>query len=169
MAPAGYDVELTFPAEEIIRKYREQTDRFSVVNTLDLEIPASEIANDYGINPPEYLLLVLAKDKDKFFNENKINDGKTSFYAVYDSSTHSYKFSGMRQYLIDLLDKSEITAEDMTFILTPVSVSIETSGGYTSSSYVSEIAPLVSTPAMVRLDLSKAKIKFVFSKQMIKN
>lgn len=169
MAPAGYDVELTFPAEKIIRKYREQTDRFSVVNTLDLEIPASEIANDYGINPPEYLLLVLAKDKDKFFNENKINDGKTSFYAVYDSSTHSYKFSGMRQYLIDLLDKSEITAEDMTFILTPVSVSIETSGGYTSSSYVSEIAPLVSTPAMVRLDLSKAKIKFVFSKQMIKN
>ncbi|MDE6490565.1 MAG: DUF4270 domain-containing protein, partial [Muribaculaceae bacterium] len=101
MAPAGYDVELMFPAEDIIDKFRSQTDRFAVVNTLEMEIPASEITNDYGIDPPEYLLMVLAKDKDRFFNENKVTDGKTSFYAAYDSSTHSYKFSGMRQYIID--------------------------------------------------------------------
>lgn len=169
MAPAGYDVELTFPTEDIINKYRSQTDRFAVVNTLEMEIPASEITNDYGIDPPEFLLMVLAKDKDKFFNENKVTDGKTSFYAAYDSSTRTYNFSGMRQYLIDMLDKTEITAEDMTFIITPVAVTIETSSGYTSSSYVSEIAPLVTTPAMVQLDLAKAKIKFIFSKQMIKN
>lgn len=170
-APAGLDVTLTFPTEDILAKYRSQSGDLGVINTLTMEIPAEEITNSYSIKQPDYLLLVLSKDKQQFFNKNQIPDNKTSFYAQYSPTTKSYSFSGMRQYIIDMLDKKEITPEDVTFTLTPVDVKMETTEGsyyYQSQSYLSEMAPAISTPAMATLNLSKAKIKFIFSKQTIK-
>mgnify|MGYP000066629659 CR=1 FL=1 len=173
VAPAGRDVEMTFPTTDILAKYRAQSGDFAVINTLSMEIPAEEITNNYSIKPPEYLLMVLSKDKQTFFNKNQIPDNKTSFYAQYNTTTKSYSFTGLRQYIMDMLNKEEVKPEDVTFTLTPVDVVMETSSSgyyyYESQSYLSEKAPSVSTPSMVTLNLDKAKIKFVFSKQTIKN
>lgn len=166
-APAGYEVEMKFPAPEILASYNRYQDRLRVLNTLSLTIPAEEIENEYSITPPPYLLMILKKNKKEFFENNSLTDNITSFYAAYDAAKGCYTFSGMRGYLLDLLAKDEVTDEDYTFVLSPVQVNKEASansGSYGTTTYiVSSIVPYVSKPAMAKILLDKAKITLTFS------
>lgn len=172
VAPAGYDVRMEFPAQEIIDKYRADAGDMSVINTLTMSIPVEKIQNNYNINPPANVLLVLTKDKTAFFNDGKLTDDKTSFLGTYNATTSTYEFTGLRPYIINLIDKTTITPDEYTFSLTPVSVTTETSQSsyYTSgATYITAICPYVEGPAMCRLNTEKIKIKFTYSKQSIKN
>lgn len=172
VAPASYDVEVTFPAQDIINKYRQNGGEMSVINTLSMSIPVETIVNTYNINPPQYVLLVLSKDKKEFFAANKITDEQTSFLASYNETTKSYDFTSMRQYILDLMAKDQISAEDYTFTLTPVNVVTEESSSsyyYSGQTYVQAITPYIAGPAMCKLNLEKTKITFTYSKQIIKN
>lgn len=167
VAPAGLDVEMTFPIEELLESYRADAGGLAVVNTLTLEIPVAEIENSYGINPPPNLLMVLSSRKSEFFESNQVTDNKYSFYAAYDAVNKRYRFNGLREYFLTMLDKNEpLTADDFTFTLTPVSIDTE---NYSSSSsfYISAIVPYIDTPAMAELLLDKAKITFTYSKQSV--
>lgn len=166
-APAGRDVEIEFPTRSIVDSYKAYAGNMAVINALSLSIPAEVITNDCSITPPPYLLLVKSSEKETFFNDGKITDGVTSFYATYDESTRSYAFNDMRQYILDMVAKESIDPKDYTFTITPISVATETTSSGTA--YISEITPYVATPAMVDLNIEKAKIKFVYSKQTIKN
>ncbi len=170
VAPAGYDISLSFPAQDIIANYHANSGDLSVINTLTMSLPVDEITNSHNITPPDNVLLVLSKDKSKFFAQNKIADDKTSFLATYDSVNKCYDFTNLRQYILDLLAKDNITADDYTFTLTPVNVITETSSsGYYSSgqTYITGVTPYVSGPSMCKIDFSNAKIKFTYSKQSI--
>ena len=172
VAPASYDVELTFPTLDIIKKYRENSGRLAVLNTLTMSIPIETIENSYNINPPQYVLLILKKDKSTFFANNDINNDKTSFLATYNSLTKTYDFTNMRAYILDMLEKEDVTVDDYTFVMTPVNVKTEqteSSYYYEGQSYVSAITPYIAGPAMGKLDLPNAKITLTFSKQTIKN
>ena len=179
IAPTGYDVEFNFPAREILRRYQENSGSLAVVNSLSLSIPAKEIENDYGLTPPPYVLLVKKKDKDKFFAGTQINDNLSSFYASYNSTTKSYTFSSMRDYILDIIKKGEATEEDEEFVICPALVSFYVNSnsnyysyyyGYnTTSTQVSSITPYVTEPVMATLDFSNAKIKFSYSKQTLGN
>ena len=179
IAPTGYDVEFNFPAREILRRYQENSGSLAVVNSLSLSIPAIEIENDYGLTPPPYVLLVKKKDKDKFFAGTQINDNLSSFYASYNSTTKSYTFSSMRDYILDIIKKGEATEEDEEFVICPALVSFYVNSnsnyysyyyGYnTTSTQVSSITPYVTEPVMATLDFSNAKIKFSYSKQTLGN
>lgn len=168
VAPAGYDVEITFPIDSLLATYRNDADGLSVVNTLTFDIPVAEIQNDYSIAPPPNLLMVLSSRKSEFFNTNQVTDNKYSFYAAYDAVNHRYRFSGLREYFLTMLDKDEpLTPDDFTFTLTPVSIDTENYSSSTSF-YISAIVPYVETPAMAQLLLDDAKITFTYSKQSIK-
>ena len=172
LARAGYDVELVFPARELIASYKSSLKGLGVINPLSMVVSALPIENKYEIAPPPNMMLILKKDKDSFFKENKLPDNKTSFYAAYNTVGQTYAFTVLRQYLLDLMDKDEITDEDVTFVLTPVNVSTETSSSDwygNSSSYVTGVTPFVSWPAMVKIDPAKTKIRFIYTKQTIKN
>ena len=168
-APAGYEVEIKFPAPEVLASYNQYKSRLRVVNTLTMTLPVEEIENDFDITPPPYVLMVLKSKKDEFFEKNSLTDNVTSFYAAYDTSKKCYTFSGMRAYLLDLLSKDELTEEDYTFVVTPVQVNTEaaaSSGSYyygTTNYVVSSIVPYVSKPAMGKILLDDAKITFTFS------
>ncbi len=165
-APIGYDVELTFPAREIINSYRANTSELKVINTLTFDIPVDTIANNAGITPPPYLLLVKKSERDEFFANSSITDNVSSFYVAYDSTNKCYSFSSMRSYILDLLDKDEITEDDVTFVLCPITVETETTTSYyTSTTSVTGIIPYIDEPAMVKLLLDEAKIKFAYSTQ----
>jgi hypothetical protein len=72
----------------------------------------------------------------------------------------------MRSYILDLLDKSEITDDDVTFVLCPVTVNTEsTTSYYTTTTSVTSIVPYITSPAMAKILLDKAKIKFAYSTQ----
>lgn len=166
VAPAGMDVEIRFPIEELLASYRADAGGLSVVNTLTLDIPVEEIANDYGITPPPNLLMVLTSRKDEFFETNQVTDNKYSFYAAYDSTNKRYRFTGLREYFLTMLDETSISSDDYMFTLTPVSITTE---NYSSSSsfYISAIVPYIDTPAMAQLSLGNAKITFTYSKQSV--
>ena len=168
-APAGSEVEFTFPTQEIISKYKASTANLAVINGLSLEIPVDTIENGFGVAPPPYLLLVLKKDRDEFFAKNKLADNVTSFYASYSSANRKYSFLSLRSYITEMLSREEITADDYTFSLVPVQVTFEStanSGYYGTTSQVeSEIYPYVAGPAMAELLLDEAKIKFTYSLQ----
>lgn len=173
VAPAGRDVELTFPLLDVIKTYKERSDNMAVVNSLSMVIPAEAIENDYDIAPPSQLLMLLTKNKEKFFANNEITDDVTSFVAPYNAAENSYTFSGLRSYLLRMLDEYEkngkVDAEDYTFTLTPVTVTTETnsSGYYSTTTYISAITPYVLTPVMTKLDLDKTKLTFTFTKQSV--
>lgn len=171
VAPTGTEVLISFPTREVISKYKEGSPILSVLNSLSFSIPAATIENSYGIEPPANILMVLASEKEEFFAKNKITDNRTSFMGTYSATTKSYVFSDLRQYLLDMMDKSAISDADCTFALTPVNVETETSeSSYYSSgtTYVVNIAPYVTRPSMAKLDLKKAKIILTFSRQSSK-
>lgn len=170
VAPAGRDVEMTFPALDVIKSYKEKAGKLSVINTLTMKIPVESIKNDYNINPPASILMILSKDKDKFFIENDVNNDVTSFIGTYDQTNQCYSFQGLRSYLLDLLDKEEIKPEDYTFTITPVSLVTTTEAStyyyyYGTTETVNAIVPYIGVPVMANLNLKEAKIILTFSKQ----
>lgn len=173
VAPAGRDLEITFPALDVVKAYRERAGKVAVLNALTFKIPVKAIENDYEIAPPTNIMMILSKDKDNFFIENKLADGVTSFVAEYNSTTGYYEFTGLRNYMLDLLKKDEIKPEDYTFVITPVSL-VTTQEASTSYYYystqekVNAVVPYISSPAMAELDLKNSKITLTFSRQVTK-
>lgn len=171
VAPAGRDIEIEFPAPEMMDFYRKNSGKLSVLNTLSFAIPVEEIENNYGITPPPTIMMILSKDKDKFFVDNELTDDITSFVAEYDATNRCYTFTEMRNYIKDMLDKETVTPEDYTFTITPVSLVTTSEAAtsyyyYSSSERVNAVVPYISTPAMAVLELDKSKIILTFSKQV---
>lgn len=166
-APAGYEAEIKFPLPEILASYNRYASSNRVLNKLTLNIPVEKIDNKYEIAPPPYVLLVLKNKKKEFFATNSLCDNTTSFYATYDASTSSYSFTGLRQYLLDMMKKDNITEDDYTFVLTPVQINTESAGSssyyYSGATVITSIVPYVSKPAVCRIIPAEAKIKLTFS------
>lgn len=174
VAPAGTEVELTFPAPELINTYKTGTaSALGIVNNLALSIPVEEITNNSNIGAPQSVLLVLKKDRDSFFLENKLTDNLTSWTATLTQQADgslAYTFPDLRQYLVNLIAKGEVTEEDYTFSLVPVTIMVESNNDYygNTQSTVTSINPYVSAPCMARIMIENAKIYFVYSKQTTK-
>lgn len=188
-SPSGFEVKFSFPIQEIIDKYQSGGNSdLAVINDLTFEVPASEITNDYGIKPPDYLLMVKTSEKDDFFATNHVADSKSSFHASYDSSSKSYKFTGMRDFVLDIINNKNGVAEesDKEFTLTPVDLIAESTASSASSSYyyyiyyygtssstantkITGIRPAMNKPTIAKLNLTKAKIKLTYSTQSIRN
>ncbi len=169
VAPCGYEVEIKFPTREIVNRFRNNANSLSVVNSLSLSIPADSIANDFGVGAPPYALLVRKDKRDEFFANNSLTDNISSFYATYSSTSKNYNFGSMRAYIMSMINKEEeITDDDCTFVIVPVTVNFEQSANssYGSVQLVeSSIVPYVMSPAMVELKIDEAKIKFTYSLQ----
>lgn len=173
-APAGYQVEIKFPAREVLTSYNRYSNDMRVLNSLTFDIPADSIGNSYNIAPPPYAMLILKKDLNKFYEANTVPDQITAFYTGYSYKTGSYTFATMRGYLEYLLGLETITEDDMTFLLCPVQLNTEeaaNSSSYygTSKTIVTSVVPYVSKPAMARISLKDAKIKLTFSAETGKN
>lgn len=168
--PGGYTIDMRFPAKEILeRYYAANHGRLTVVSSLSIDIPADPIENDYGINPPPYLLMVKTSELADFFQNNKIPDSKTSFYAPYDSANKRYIFPTLRDYILDFIkDGKSPTQEDMEFSLVPVAITTESVDNYgTTTTYVTKCSNYISGPSMTELHLDRAIVNFTYSKQVI--
>ncbi len=171
-APIGYELKIKFPIEELIAKYKSDTENLKVLNSLYFTLPVEEIENEYSITPPPYLLLIRTSEKDKFFANSKISDNKTTFYAAYNAITKSYEFGNMREYMLNLLDadyEAVQEASDMTIV--PIDLVSETNYNsyyyyYNTSTTVTSMTPAVSGPMIAKVKLEDAKIKLIFSKQL---
>lgn len=171
-SPGGYHTVIKFPVRDLIERYSQSEAELAVVSALTMEIPARKISNDYDLSLAPTLLMVPVDERESFFRENKIPDNKTSFTADYNAETASYRFTSMRAFFLDELEKfrkDPSSVKDYEFCLVPVSVSTETVNnyGYTTT-YVTRVAPYIARPSMTELDTDKAKIVFTFTVQDIK-
>lgn len=170
--PGGYEVDFTFPAKEILEKYINQDYDMGVINNLLLSIPAKKIANDFGIDVPTSLLMIKSSQKETFFSEGKVPDGRSSFVGNFSQSNGSYSFASMRDYIIDLLNKGvdNIEKEDVTFTLIPVEITTEDSTNTSTGevvNIVTSVYPYMVKPTMVELQMDKPQIIFVYSTQSL--
>lgn len=170
-SPGGYDVNVTFPAQAILDAYSAKISNLQVVNSLTFSIPASAVPNEYGISYPPYLLMIKrSRMKDFFLNrELPEEDDKDVFYAAYDSSTGCYTFKEMRPYIVDLLTRGQAQESDLDFMLVPVSITTETVGSYgNTKTVVTSCSLYMEKPTLTLLDIEGSKVKFTYSKQLIK-
>lgn len=184
MGPAGYEVEAQFPIRQILSNYKATVGSdLAVINSLTLSLPVEAIKNTYDVEPPKYLLMVKKGKKNEFFDGDSLTNSKNSFYAEYNSTSKSYEFTGMRDYVLDVIDRcsdasgnidvSMIPDDDVNFTFTPVDVTTYTSSSYSyyygtsSSTVVTKIAPSISYPSLAKLLLNKAKITITYSKQSL--
>ena len=177
VAPAGYEVEVRFPIQDIIDNYQSNVGKNqAIINSLSLTLPVSIPLTQYNIQPPTYLLMVKTSKKETFINGDSLTNNKDSFYAVYDIANKRYVFSGLRDYVINIINNQGgiATEDDINFTITPVDVTTYTYSssysyyyGSTSTSTVTKISPMVSRPAIARLLLDQAKIKITYSKQIV--
>lgn len=165
--PGGFTTAFTFPAEEILRKYRESNTNLSIVSGLSMTIPAETVNNNYGIYGAPYLLLIKTSEVEKFFASNSVPDNLNSFYAVYNAALGGYRFSGLRDYILGIIKKGTVENEDVDFSLIPVSITLESGSSNSSYTYVTKCVPYTSQPTMTLLDTKNAVIVFTFSSQMI--
>ncbi len=168
--PGGYFTDIEFPAADIIAKYNQHTPMMTVISNLSMEIPASKIENDYGIEVAPYLLMVKKSEREEFFANNKIPDQVTSFTAAYDKDKKSYSFTSLRQYLINLINSGqELKPEDVEFSLVPVDLTVENVEQYNGTvlTYTTRCANYIVKPTMTLLDTDNAIINFTYSKQEI--
>jgi len=174
-APAGYEVQVHFPIQEIIDRYRSNVGtNQAIINSLSLELPVSIPPTQYNIQPPSHLLMVKTSKKDQFINGDSLTNNKDSFYALYDATSKKYTFTGLRNYVLDIINNHGGIAseEDMEFTITPVDVTTytyPTSYYYSTSTttVVTKISPMVSRPAVACLLLDKAKVRITYSKQIV--
>lgn len=168
-SPGGYIAQFSFPAQDLIERYKKQNTHLSTVNDLQLFIPATSFDETAGFGMSENILMVKSSEYEEFFQKNKIPDNKISFTGVYDSTKKRYYFSGLRAYFLELLSKDYITDEDITFTLVPVEITTETVKDFygNGSTYVTKCVPYVSKPTMTLLNTVEATIAFSFSTQVI--
>lgn len=172
VAPLGYNVQFRMPMHEIVSAYRQQTaSSMGVINSLSIFIPAETIENENDILPPSQILLIRSDKTKEFFNNNQTPDNKTSFLATYSDTQGGYTISNLRAYIKTFIDDADgvITDTDCLFDLIPVNTETETvQSTYSSYTVVTSVGPHIDGPAMVKICLDKAKIKFTYSTQTVK-
>lgn len=173
-SPGGFNVQVRFPADQIIDRYYSEDFNLSVVNSLSYTVPAYSIPNDYDLSVSPYLLMIKTKEMHNFFSQNMLpaENDTNCFYAPYNASTQSYTFQGMRQYIIDLMQKGgSVAEEDMQFTLIPVRIKTETIGSEinnTLSTVVTQCSYYIAKPTLCRLDIAGSTVKFTYSRQLMK-
>lgn len=167
--PGGYIATFDFPAQPLIDRYMEKNVHLSTVNDLILYIPAQEFDTDSGMAFAQNLLMVKKSEYEEFFQKNKTPDNLSSFTGVYDPTRGCYYFSALRSYFLELLNKKEITKEDIEFNIVPVEIETETQNNYygNGATYVTKCVPYTSKPTMTLLKTNEATVTFSFSTQMI--
>lgn len=94
--PAGIFTEVTLPIDELSMN--------DTINSAQLILTKYNLFNDgtYRMGTPQTLLMVPKADMYKFFENNQVPDGRSTYYATFSSSYNQYDFSNIA-YLVNTL------------------------------------------------------------------
>lgn len=177
--PLGYNVRITLPVNDIIKKFKETTSQSGVLgllNSVTLNIPVYYTEdNAYEITPPPYLLLMRADgniyvdNKVKhvtpniFFYDRMLPDKTNFFLATYSSATRSYDFGNIQSYITNIIKNNPNNGEeddyrtDSQMILIPVGISTDSEGG------IKTVYPYLQAPKFAQIDSKNIDIRFIYS------
>ncbi len=177
--PLGYNVRITLPVNDIIKKFKETTTQpgvMGLLNAVTLNIPVYFTEdNAYEITPPPYLLLmrvdgnIYVDNKTKhvtpniFFYDRMLPDKTNFFIAKYSSATRSYDFGNIQSYITNIIKNNPNNGEedeyrtDSQMILVPVGVSTDSEGEITA------VYPYLEAPKFAQIDSKNIDIRFIYS------
>lgn len=94
--PAGIFTEAIIPVSEIQNKLANDT-----INAVKLSFKHYNEANSnsFGMKAPEKVLLLREKDKNNFFEKNKLADNVTSFISSRNASQNVYSFNNIAKLI----------------------------------------------------------------------
>lgn len=95
-APAGIFTELTLPVEEICDNHENDSINSAKIT---LQCLANNVTGKYAFSVPSTLLMVKADNANKFFEDNKLPDHRSTFVSAYTSSKNNYTFSNIGELI----------------------------------------------------------------------
>ncbi|NDV64948.1 DUF4270 domain-containing protein [Bacteroides sp. 224] len=103
-SPAGIFTKVTLPIQKIADELGQDT-----LNAVKLTFKNYAQKSDelFSMSAPTYLLLIREKDYKSFFEENKIIDNTTSYYATHDSSNNQYVFYNLARLIKTCITEKE--------------------------------------------------------------
>ncbi|MEA4951016.1 MAG: DUF4270 family protein, partial [Petrimonas sp.] len=110
------------------------------------------------LSPPDYLLLVNKDSLKGFFENRRLDDNVTSFYASFNKETYSYNFGNIAA-MINYYKKQKKEAFDLTYCLVPVDITFTTDqyGNSKATAIYNQMKPaavmLENKPEKLKLDI----------------
>ncbi|KAA6340695.1 hypothetical protein EZS27_011458 [termite gut metagenome] len=144
-SPAGIFTRVTLPIQKIADELEQDT-----INSVKLAFIhyAQKAENAFSLNPPTALLLVREKDMKGFFEQNKLTDNTTSYFARRDATTNQYVFNNVTRLvnacIIEKAEAQKVAGDTWdeeawekannwnNVLLVPVKISSDTSSGVES-------------------------------------
>lgn len=159
-SPAGVFTEVTIPLTEkadILNNQALNLAKFTVS-----ALPEKNTDLKFKLRPSPYLLLVNKDDMEEFFEQGKVPDNVTSFYAQFDETTYTYDFGNLAAMVNHYKKENGGKVKDLNYVLVPIDLSV------TSVSNQPQITGVYNqmTPTATTLFKSpdKMKMELVFSK-----
>lgn len=172
-SPGGYNVQVRFPADQLIQRYNTGNFNLSVINSLTYEVPARAINNEFGLTRPPHLLMIKTSKLAEFFLKDMLPEDNSTdaFWAAYNSKTESYTFSDMREYIVQLMRRGAASEEDMDFTIVPVNITSEATTDPSTGQQTTTVTACdyyIGKPSMCLLDIPGSKVRFTYSRQILK-
>lgn len=162
-SPAGVNTEITFPISEIYADLANRSlnqARFTVY-----AIPEVYQDEKVKLSPPDHLLLINKDSLNGFFENRKLHDNVTSFYASFDPNTYSYNFGNIAA-MINYYKRQKSEPFDLTYYLIPVDITFSTTSSYYYSSTSTPTAiynQMKPSAAMLERAPEKLKLDIIYS------
>lgn len=130
--PAGIFTELTLPIENVTTGHDNEN-----IAGASLSIPRinNNVQSKYTFDIPQSVLMIPKDSLYSFFENNDVNNNRTSYIATYSSSTNSYTYNNISSLINSMnavKNSSNRSADWNKVVLVPVSL---TRSSTSSSSY----------------------------------
>lgn len=151
-SPAGVFTELTFPFSEKATKLNNQAlnlARFKVT-----ALPENDSELKFKLTPAPYLLLVNKDDLKDYFENKRVPNNITSFYAQLDPTTFTYNFGNISQMVNHAKELNDGKVKDLTYLLIPIDADVSSSAITAVYNLMTPTATTIyKTPDKMKMDL----------------
>lgn len=164
-SPAGVNTEIVFPFSQISNMLEAQA--LNIATFTVQAVPETNQNEKFKLPPPSTLLLINKDSLSGFFENRRMHNNITTFYAQLDTTSYTYNFGNISTMINHYKEKNNGKLNDLTYMIIPVAATYSTSQDYfgQTSSTISSISNLMTPSATV---ISKKpedlRLELIFSK-----
>ncbi|MFA5656875.1 MAG: DUF4270 domain-containing protein [Dysgonamonadaceae bacterium] len=159
-SPAGVYTEINFPFSEKAEKIKNQA--LNLAKLTITALPEKDSDLKFKLPPSPYMLLINKESLKEFFEERKLPNNITSFYAQLDNTTYTYNFGNISAMINHYKEENDGNIVDMDYLLVPIDLEITTISNQPQVTAVyNQMTPTATT---IIKSPSKMKIEMIFSK-----
>lgn len=109
--PAGIFTQATLPISQINEELSGDT--LNAVKLTFSNYNQSNSSSNFGMSAPSNVMLIRSKEKERFFANNLLNDGISSFLTSHTTSTNQYTFSNITRLINACINDRKAAEEDI--------------------------------------------------------